>query len=244
MTMELDDVEGKVDEVQDKLSDQAGRVGERVTSAMEGFRDRTADVVRADGGSIFREVSKLGDRVDDAQEAVTDRIDAAESTITDRLEELVSIRKRTTLPRKLFWVLVGAGVGVAATYLADPDRGQARRAQLSDQAVARARDVADQAGGTAKRTVDKAKGGAIEAAKELTPDDVPDDPKLLEQRVKSEVLGHRDDVDGVVLRIDGPGAVALKGTVDASSTEAELLAAVAEVDGVIDVRSELSVRGS
>ncbi len=242
MTLEPDDVEGKVDEVQDMLSDQAGRVGERVTSAMEGFRDRTADVVRADGGSIFREISKLGGRVDDAQDAVTDRIDDAESAITDQLEELARIRKRTTMPRKLFWVLVGAGVGAAAIYLADPDRGQTRRAQLSDQAVARARDVADQAGGTAKRTLDKAKGSAIEAAKELTPDDVPDDPKLLEQRIKSEVLGHRDDVDDVVLRVDSPGAVALKGTVDTSTTEAELLAAVAEVDGVIDVRSELSVR--
>jgi hypothetical protein len=58
------------------------------------------------------------------------------------------------------------------------------------------------------------------------------------------VFGHRGDVDRVVLRVDGPGAVALKGTVPTPVSESELVAAVAAVDGVIDVTSELAVATS
>lgn len=253
MTIDADEFQDRVEDVQGRVSDQAGKVGELFTSAVEGFRDRTADAVRADGGSVFRELHKVGrrigqaeatleERIEAAEHGVSRRIDAAEANLEDRLDELVAARKRTTVPRKLFWLLIGAGIGVAAAYLADPDRGHARRAQLSDQAAARAREFADQAGEAAKRTADTTKGNVIEAAKELTPDDVPDDPRTLEARINSEVFGHRDDVGDVVLRVDAPGTVTLKGTVDSSTTEVQLLEQIATVDGVVDVHSELSVR--
>ncbi len=255
MTIDVEEFQDRVEDVQGRVSDQAGKVGERFTSAVEGFRDRTADAVRADGGSVFRELHKLSRRIGEAESAVDERIEAAEHDVgrridavevnlEDRLDELMAARKRTTMPRRLFWLLVGAGIGVAVAYLADPDRGHARRAQLSDQAAARAREIADQAGETAKRTADAAKGNVIEAAKELTADDVSEDPRTLEARIKSEVFGHRDDVGDVVLRVDAPGTVTLKGTVDSSTTEVALLEQVATVDGVIDVHSELSVRSS
>lgn len=255
MTIDVEEFQDRFEGVQGRVSDQAGKVGERFTSAVEGFRDRTADAVRADGGSVFRELHRLGRRVGQAEDTIGEHIDAAthdvserigqaEDTLQDRLDELVAARKRTTVPRKLFWLLVGAGIGVAVAYLADPDRGSVRRAQLSDQAAARARELADQAGEAAKRTADSAKGSVIETAKELTPEDLSDDPRTLEARVKSEVFGHRDDVGDVVLRVDAPGTVTLKGTVDSSATEVDLLEQVATVDGVVDVRSELSVRSA
>jgi osmotically-inducible protein OsmY len=90
--------------------------------------------------------------------------------------------------------------------------------------------------------VDRARGAAIETAKEAMPEDVPTDPKLLQDRIKSSVFGHRDDVSDVVIKVDAPGSVALKGTVPDARSEQELLASVSEVDGVLDVRSELSIR--
>ncbi len=229
-------------EIDEKLHGQAERVGDRVSSAVEGFRDRTADVVRADGGSIYREIGKLGKRVDDVEDHFDDQLDQAVGTLTDRIDQLIRTGKRTTLPRKLFWLVVGAGVGVAAAYLGDPDRGRARRAQLSDQAAARSREVADQVTAQAKMAADRAKGNAIETAKDALPEDVPEDPKLLEQRIRSGVFGKRDDTQDVVIRVDAPGMVALKGTVNTPEGRDSLLAEVAEVEGVLEVTSELAVR--
>ena len=90
----------------------------------------------------------------------------------------------------------------------------------------------------------QAKGVAAEAAGTVTPQDVPGDVKTLEAKVKSEVFGHRDDVDKVVLRADGPGVIAVKGTVPTPVAERELLAEIADVEGVTDVHSELTVAGA
>jgi gas vesicle protein len=230
-----------IDDVQEQLSAQAGKVGSTVTSALEGLRDRTADVVRADGGSIFRELHRLASRIDDAEERVHTHIDASAAGLDDQLGDLLSASKRTTWPRRLVWLTVGAALGALAAYLADPDRGKARRAQLSDQAAARSRTVAEDVSHRAKDAVQHAKGEVIEQVKDTLPDHPESDAALLQQRIKSEVLGKRGDTTQVVLRIDGPGEVALKGTVPAVETERELVAQVAEVDGVTEVTSELTV---
>lgn len=234
MTLHLDDV-------QDRVTDQAGRVGASLTHVLDAARDRTADVVRADGGSIFREVGRLGRRIDDVEERIGARVDAASDDLEGKLDAVLAASKRTTWPRRLVWLSVGAAIGAAAAYLADPDRGTARRAQLSDQAMARSREVVDDLGTQAKGAADRAKGSAIDAVKDALPDAPETDAALLQQRVSSEVLGGRADVAKVVLRVDGPGAVTLKGTVPSALSERELLAEVAEVSGVIDVRSELVI---
>lgn len=141
---------------------------ERVSEAVDGLRDRTAEAVRADGRSFFREVGKLGRRVDDASDDVRQRIDDVETAlderiktlgteIEDQLDTLISIRRRTTWPRRLLWIAIGAGIGVAAAYLGDPDRGKARRAQLGDVAQTRGRELADQAAEQAKVVAERAK---------------------------------------------------------------------------------------
>jgi gas vesicle protein len=218
------------------------RISKSLAHGVEELRDRTADVVGADGGSLFRELGKVNRHVSKSEDRVVARIDDAEDAILDRLGAVIAADRRTTWPRRLFWLAVGAGAGVLGAYLGDPDRGQARRAQLSDQAAARSREVTEQVTTQAKVAADKARGAAIEGVTDRLPDHPESDPHLLEQRIKSEVLGHRDDTDQVVLRVDGPGIVALKGTIPSATAESELLTAVAGVRGVTDVSSELTVR--
>jgi gas vesicle protein len=239
------------------------KITKSIAHGVEELRDRTADVVGGDGNSVFRELGKVNRTVGKTEDRVLARIDDAEDTILDRLGVVLASDRRTTWPRRLFWLGIGAAAGWLGAYLGDPDRGQARRSQLSDQAAARTREVTEQAAAKtrevteqaatqAKDAVDKARGAAVEGAEGLvdqvegvtdqvseTPES---DPHLLEQRIKSEVFGHRDDTEQVVLRVDQPGTVTLKGTVPSSTAESELLAAVASIRGVTDVSSELTVR--
>ena len=223
----------------DPASRIAGRVSGRVSEAMGGIRDRTAEALSTDGVTVFRALSELRRSISDLDDTVRTRLDDVEDTVEHEKHS-----KRTTLPRKAFWLLLGAAAGTAAAFLGDPDRGRARRAQLSQQAAARSREASTQLSKRAKDLTNRTKGEVAEQIKQRTSDDVPDDPKLLEQRIRSEVFGHRDDVTEVVLRVDAPGTVALKGTVPTSVSERELIAAVADVDGVVDVNSELVVAGS
>lgn len=223
---------------------QIDELPNRVTHAVEGLRDRAAGVVAPEPGSVFREIATVLRRIDHSERRLAARIDELDQRIDAGFAGLKGTKRQTTWPRRLFWLLVGAGVGMGAEYLADPDRGRSRRAQLSDQAGARARDVTGEVQKKAKMTVDRARGQVVESVKGVLPQDVPDDPKLLEQRIRSEVFGHRDDVSDVVLRIDAPGTVAIKGTVPSADSQRDLVSQVAEVDGVIDVRSELAVRSS
>lgn len=223
-------------------------LSERVTDTVGGLRDRTAEAVRGDGRSVFREVRKLSRRIDHVNDEMGRQFDASEQslsrqlkTLDGRIDSLIAARRRTGWPWRLLWVGVGVGVGVVAAYFADPDRGRARRSHLTDQAIAQGRDLGSQAAGRAKNVAARTKGKAIETAKDLMPEDVPSDPRVLEQRIKSEVFGHRADTARVILRIDAPGTVALKGTVPNVTSERELMREVAEVDGVVEVQSELSV---
>ncbi|MFO7779415.1 MAG: hypothetical protein R6V28_13790 [Nitriliruptoraceae bacterium] len=227
--------------VQERVTEQAEKLGSTVSAAFDGLRDRTADLVRADGGSVFREFHRLGSRIDEAEERLHAHVDATADGLDEQLEDLLSASKRTSWPRRLVWLTFGAALGAAAAYLADPDRGKARRTQVTEQAMARGRETADDLGNRAKGAVRQAKGEAIEQVKDALPDRPESDAALLQQRIKSDVLGTKDDTSGVVLRIDGPGKVTLKGTVTRAETERELLAEVAEVDGVTEVASELTV---
>jgi gas vesicle protein len=219
-------------------------LSDRILSRIDDLRDRSAEAMKADGESVFKELSQLSDRLDGLEERLADRMDELAATQSDRLGAVLSAARRTTWPRRIAWLVVGAAAGAGAAYLADPDRGRARRSQLGDQLAATARDVGGEMAGQAEMAADRAKGAAIETAKDALPEDVPEDPKLLEQRIRSHVLGGRDDVDDVVLRVDAPGTVALKGTVPTTASERTLIAEVAEVEGVIDVTSELSVRSA
>lgn len=190
------------------------------------------------------DLDQLTDRM---TERLTDRLDALDETVRTRLPRDLAAWKGDTGdtkgggPSRILWAALGFAAGMGVAYLADPDRGRARRTELQQRISSTTTDLADSARQRADDVAGQAKGAAMEAARQATPQDVPDDPKKLEARIKSEVFGHRDDVDKVVLRVDGPGAVAVKGTVPSPVTERELLAEISRVDGVVDVTSELVV---
>jgi gas vesicle protein len=216
----------------------------KLTGQLDELRDRTAEAVGADGGSVFREFSKLSKKLDGVETHLDDRIGDVEELIDGHWAAMRATQRRTTWPRRLFWLTVGVAGGMVAAYLADPDRGRSRRAEIGQQLGSTARDVAEQATNQARDAAQRVKGQVIESGKETLPDElkVPADAQTLRDRIQSEVFGHRDDVQDVVIKVDGPGQVALKGTVPATDNERELLAEVASVAGVLDVRSELSIR--
>lgn len=183
-------------------------------------------------------------------ERLTDRLDALDETVRERLPREIAAMSGGApeaagrSPSRLLWAALGFAAGMGVAYLADPDRGRSRRTELQQRLSSTSRDVADMAAKRADDTAGQAKGAAMDAARQAAPDDVPDDPKKLEARIKSEVFGRRDDVGQVVLRVDAPGTVAVKGTVPSPVSERELLAEISDVEGVIEVSSELQVAGS
>jgi hypothetical protein len=89
---------------------QIDRLPERLTEQVDKVRDRTAEAVGADGGSILREIAKLGRHLDSVEDTITDRLDDVESSLDDtegRIGGLYAEARGTTWPRRLFWLLVG-----------------------------------------------------------------------------------------------------------------------------------------
>ncbi len=197
---------------------------------------------------------RLNDRLesldfDEITDRLTHRLDALDATVRERMpRDLRSLTQPqpepSSGPSRLLWAAIGFAAGMGVAYLADPDRGQGRRQDLQQRLTSTTSEFADAAKQRTDYVAGQAKGAAVRTAKHATPEDVPEDPKKLESRIRSEVFGRRDDVDKVVLRIDGPGTVAVKGTVASPVTERELLAEISDVEGVVDVSSELQVSGS
>ena len=121
---------------------------DQVTSTVAGLRDRTADAVRADGGSVFRELHRLGRRIDDAEEVLSERIVALGEDLEDRIDDAARDARRTSWPRRLFWLLLGAAAGAGALYLLDPDRGPERRAELKHAAEVQAERAVERVSAT------------------------------------------------------------------------------------------------
>lgn len=232
------DIKKDIDHLTGRLSDRVDDLRGRTTSMVEGVKS-------SDSGASANELRRIRDRMERLEDRLADRMSALSDEQSHRLDaamDSMTTGRRTTWPRRMFWMLMGVGAGMVAQFLADPDRGRSRRAQLSDQLAARSRDVADQARKKTEVATDRAKGMAYETAKAAKPQDVPSDPKKLEQRIRSHVFGYRDDVDDVVIRVDSPGQVALKGTVPNHGSAEDLVNAVRDVEGVLDVRNELAIR--
>jgi hypothetical protein len=132
--------------------------------------------------------------------------------------------------------LAGIGLGAAAMYLLDPNRGRRRRARLAEaashlshrtQAVAvmTARDVRHRVSGLAARTLDQ-------LVEEGTPSD-----KVLVERVRAR-LGRLVSHPGAIDVVASGGTVTLKGPVFEAEVD-QLIKGVAAVAGVATVENSL-----
>lgn len=138
--------------------------------------------------------------------------------------------------RRLRWTLLTMGLGAAAQYFLDPERGNARRAQARDQVQAATRKAQRRAEGKAEYEREREAGLAYEASHPQQP---PDDDNTVTDKVRSEVLG-RHEFSPYTINVDTvEGVVTLRGLVDDPAVIADLEQSVRKVVGVRDVENLL-----
>ncbi|GGI08865.1 BON domain-containing protein [Egicoccus halophilus] len=132
---------------------------------------------------------------------------------------------------RLLWLAIGAVLGAVATYFADPDRGNARRAELAQRASSTGRDLQEQAVDQGRDLAQRSVGAAIDAVPEVSD---PSDEKLHE-RVRAQAIGPADAATAKLVTTVRDGVVEVRGQVDTDTQRRELLQRVADVDGVREV---------
>ncbi len=90
-----------------KVEELSGKVAQGVEEA----RDRAAEALAGDGESVFRAIARLGDRIEAAEKTIDARVAAAEETFAEGLAD-VAVSKRTTWPRRVFWLTLGLSAGI------------------------------------------------------------------------------------------------------------------------------------
>jgi osmotically-inducible protein OsmY len=135
---------------------------------------------------------------------------------------------RPSLGQRLAWLAGGVVLGSIAAYLADPDRGRERRADLQEQGARLAAQAADLAAGT----TDPALSGA---AGELTPDMKDPSDAVLIERVRSDAIGPSTVRNSAIVTTVEGGVVTVRGQVDERGQREDLLGRIRGVDGVEDV---------
>jgi gas vesicle protein len=146
----------------------------------------------------------------------------------DDLMDLATKKRRASWPERLGWFAAGAAIGAAASYLLDPDRGEARRVELEQQAGRLAREGAEATRATVEDRTQRAAGAVKEATPEI---ESPSDPVVLE-RVRSDAIGPSSARNsGIVTTIDN-GVVAVRGQVESDQQRRDLFDRIKDVDGV------------
>jgi gas vesicle protein len=169
---------------------QLDRLTDSLTEQVDRVRDRTAEAVGSDSGSVLREFTKINRKLDGIEKHLASQLDTIAELSRDTEGRLGDLEGGvgTTWPRRLFWIAVGMGAGAAAAYLADPDRGEQRREEIvgqaqqrvqsvtedateraravKDEVVHRAQDVKDQAVTSAQSVADEAQHAAQDVAGE------------------------------------------------------------------------------
>jgi gas vesicle protein len=107
----------------------ASNLTQKVSHGVEELRDRAAETISADGESVFRAIKRLSERIDEAEDAIQGRLIDAETHLAEGLDDVASQRRRTTWPRRFFWLLVGASI-VASVFVSAPERAKELRDKL------------------------------------------------------------------------------------------------------------------
>lgn len=136
-------------------------------------------------------------------------------------------------------LLTTLGAGALMMYLADPERGKARRALLTDQIKSKAQRVKSSAKKAKRDLANRARGAMAESASASGAAADPVDDFILAERVRSE-LGRAVSNVGTIEVAADHGRVTLNGTVEAAEMD-DLLSRVRSVNGVSDVENQLVV---
>lgn len=226
-----------------RINDLTDRIGETVDDLRESAAASLSDdrVGTREIGRVSRRLARLEDTLSGLLVGIGDRLAAVETDV-DGLVHRLDRGKRTTWPRRFFWLLVGGAAGVAAAGLMDPQEGAARRNRIKDQALSGLSDVADDVRAKVDYQAGVAKGAIIETAKDqLNLDTAPADLETLRQKIKSEVLGPIEGAKDVDLDVAPGGRVTLTGTVQDKAIEKQLIAAVSDIAGVNYVEDRIDV---
>jgi uncharacterized membrane protein len=129
------------------------------------------------------------------------------------------------------------GVGAAAMYILDPDRGRRRRAVMVDKLASSLNQLGDAADVAVRDCVNRARGVAAGSWRLLRVDHAPD--VVLEERIRSRlgrICSHPGAIDVAV----DHGVVTLRGPVLAAEVD-RVISGVASVRGVLNIQSELEI---
>lgn len=134
---------------------------------------------------------------------------------------------KPSLGQRLAWLAGGVALGALGSYLADPDRGRERRAELQEQGARLASQAADLAG-----TTDPALSGA---ADELTPDLKDPSDAVLIERVRADAIGPSPVRNAAIVTTVEGGVVTVRGEVEEPALRDDLFDRIRGVEGVEDV---------
>lgn len=133
-----------------------------------------------------------------------------------------------SLGQRLAWLAGGLALGALASYLADPDRGRDRRAELQERGARLASQAADLASGPP----DPALSGA---ADELTPDLKDPSDAVLIERVRSDAIGSSPVRNSAIVTTVEGGVVTVRGQVEEPAQRDDLFERIRAVEGVEEV---------
>lgn len=132
--------------------------------------------------------------------------------------------------------ITSLGVGAAAMYLADPERGRRRRARIRDVGVHGSHVLKDAAISTSRDVENRLIGAAARGRTLLAGKPVPDD-EVLTARVRARI-GRLVSHPGAIDATAASGRVVLSGPVFEAEVE-QLIDGVQCVDGVTDVENRM-----
>lgn len=139
--------------------------------------------------------------------------------------------------------LVGAAAGAVASFLLDPVRGRARRAQLRDRGLATIRRGARRAAQAVNRARADVDGRVQALRASRAADTRPIDDATLGDRIQSSVFRDPSLPKGTINVNVERGIVVLRGEVPDAETRTRLVSEVEAVDGVWSVRDLLHLPG-
>jgi hypothetical protein len=138
--------------------------------------------------------------------------------------------------------LAGAAVGYIAAFLADPQRGRARRARLIDQSAAAVRR-AGRVAGRAMNAVSSTAGGKLEALTEGGTRVGPIDDVTVADRAETELFRDPSVPKGAININVERGVLVLRGEVPDAAMRDRLERQAREIEGVWSVRNLLHLPG-